>query len=99
MTAIAVWPHKVETPKDPEAVLDYILDWSDWLAAGEIITASSWTMDGDATLLLNAFSDTTATVGVSGGTTTFRLTNSITTNSVPLARQDQRTLIVKVKDK
>ncbi len=37
--------------KDPEAVLIYTFDWSNWLASGESITTSNWTIDaisGDA---------------------------------------------------
>jgi hypothetical protein len=99
MTAISTWPHKVPEAKDPEAVLDYVIDWSDWLAAGEVVVDSIWTLEGDAVLGVDTFTDETATAWVSGGTTTFHLTNSITTSSVPVARQDQRTLIIKVKDK
>ena len=28
--------------KDPNAVLDYSNDWSDWLVTGDAITASNW---------------------------------------------------------
>lgn len=31
--------------KDPEAVLIYTFDWSNWLASGESITSSNWTID------------------------------------------------------
>jgi hypothetical protein len=31
--------------KDPEAVLIYTFDWSNWLASGETITTSNWTID------------------------------------------------------
>jgi hypothetical protein len=99
MTAISTWPHKVTEAKDPEAVLDYVIDWSDWLAVGEVLVDSTWAIEGDAVLGVDQFTDTTATAWVSGGTTTFRLTNSITTSSVPVPRQDQRTLVIKVKDK
>jgi hypothetical protein len=97
MTAIATWPHKVPEPKDPDSVLDYVIDWSDWLAEGETLTASDWTMEGDAVAGTDTFTDATATLWVSGGTTTFRITSAITTDSFPVPRQDQRTLIIKVK--
>jgi len=96
---ISVWPHKVDEPKDPDAVLDYVIDWSDYLAVGEVIVSSIWVIVGDATLDLSTYTDTAATAWVSGGTTTFRLTNSVTTNSLPVARKDDRTLVIKVKDK
>jgi len=97
--AITEWPHKVPEPKDPNAVLDYVIDWSDYLAVGETLVSSSWQLSGDAVLETDTNTDTTATAWVSGGTATFRLTNSITTSSLPVARQDQRTLVIKVKDK
>ena len=97
--AISTWPHKVDQPKDPEAVLDYVIDWSDYLAIGETLVASEWALAGDAVLGIDTFTDTLATAWVSGGTTTFRLTNYITTSSTPVARRDQRTLVIKVKDK
>ena len=31
--------------KDPEAVLIYTFDWSNWLASGESITTSNWSID------------------------------------------------------
>jgi len=31
--------------KDPDAVLDYGFDWSDWLADGETISTSTWTVE------------------------------------------------------
>jgi hypothetical protein len=33
---------------DPDARLDYYVDWSAWLADGETITAASWTVTGNA---------------------------------------------------
>lgn len=99
MTAISTWPHKVPEAKDQDAVLDYVIDWSDYLAVGEVLVNSEWSLDGDATLVTDTFTDNTSTAWVSGGTTTFRLTCSITTSSVPVARQDDRTLVIKVKGK
>ena len=96
---ISTWPHKVTEPKDPDAVLDYLIDWSDWLEVGETITSSEWEMAGDALIVTDTNTDTTTTVWVSGGSATFKVTNAITTSSVPVARQDNRTLVIKVKDK
>ena len=98
-TPISTWPHKVPEVKDPNAVLDYVIDWSDWLEVGETILSSEWAMNGDATIAHNTYTDTVATVWVSGGTATFTVTNSITTTSVPVARQDDRSLTIKVKNK
>jgi len=53
--------------KDPNAVLDYTLDWSDWLEA-DTIAASTWTVDAGLTKNSDSFTDTTTTVWLSGGT-------------------------------
>lgn len=67
-------------PKDPDAVLDYAIDWSDWLD-GDTIATSQWVMPSG--IVLDSDSKTTliATAWVSGGTAdnTYTLTNRITT--------------------
>lgn len=98
-TLISTWPFKVLEPKDPDAVLDYVIDWSDWLGVAEVIALSTWVLTGDAQITHSTYTGTTATVWISGGTTTFRVTNEITTNSSPIPRKDNRTLVIKVKDK
>lgn len=45
--------------KDPQAVLDYSLDWSDWLHAGETITEHAVSCDDADALITN--------VALSGG--------------------------------
>lgn len=94
--SITRWPHRVPDPFDPDAVLDYKIDWSDWLVAGETIVDSEWLVEG-VTVVSDAFSPSDTTVWVSEATAnSFSLTNRITTNSVPVARVDDRTLIIKV---
>ncbi len=56
--------------KDPQAVLDYSVDWSAWLAQGETIAASRWTATTGITIAATpapSFTPTTATVWLSGG--------------------------------
>lgn len=81
--------------KDPASVLDYARDWSEWLAAGETITTSTWTADptnADAVLHINSSSQANgvATIWLSGGTVgvVYRITNRVTTSA---ARVDERT--------
>lgn len=85
----------VTAQKDPDAVLDYSLDWSAWLD-GDTIVSSTWTISGpDTSLTIDEDSETTTvtTVWLSAGTRTksYNATNHITTASVP-ARQDDRTI-------
>jgi hypothetical protein len=65
--------------KDAAAVLDYSIDWSQWLA-GDTIAASSWTCDQGITGVPVSGPDTTKTsIWLSGGTMgqTYKISNSI----------------------
>lgn len=81
-------------PKAPGAVLDYAVDWSDWLAAGETITESAWSISPDDDSLVEDSSDYTGiatVIWVSGGTEgqRYTLVNHITTSA---GREDERTI-------
>jgi hypothetical protein len=85
--------------KDPDAVLDYSVDWSAWLA-GDQIASSEWLLEQGA--LLEIVTDTNtatkATVWLRGGEagTTYLDTNRIVTSG---GRTDDRTISVKVEDR
>jgi hypothetical protein len=85
-------------PKAPAAVLDYQMDWSNWLASGETISSADVTADAGITVNPNGKS-----TGTSGGVVTFWLgggtagmsyivTVTVTTN----ARTDSRSIQVQV---
>lgn len=97
MTTPTRWPYKHSIPKDPDATLDYTIDWSDWLADGEAIVNSSWTLDG-VTSVNASFTTTTATVFVRGGTneTIASMTNRVTTNNT-VPRIDERTILLPIR--
>lgn len=68
--------------KDPDEVLDYLIDWgSRRLDEGDTIVSSSWTVPAGLTQTDAAFTDTTTTVWLSGGTlgTTYEITSQIVT--------------------
>lgn len=73
--------------KDPEAVLDYLLNWSEWLSSGDSVDTSTWSIEaisGDTdplTTTSSASSATTTTVKLSGGTigNLYKVYNTITT--------------------
>lgn len=95
---MAVTPIKTFT-KDPDAVLDYVIDWSVWpLADGEIITASTWTAPAGITVDSEDNDNTTTTVWLSGGTdgTKYLLTNHVTTSE---GREDDRTIRITVRER
>ena len=80
--------------KDPQAVLDYVNDWSAWLD-GDTITASTWTAATGITVTASTNTTTTATVWLSGGTLGeyYRIVNHITTAA---GRQDDRTIVIQM---
>ena len=77
--------------KDPDAVLDYQWDWSEWLAVSETITAVVITPDTGLTLDSQSNTNTTVTAWLSGGTVGegYRVVCSITTSA---AREDDRSI-------
>jgi len=83
--------------KDPAATLDYMLDWEEWLA-DDTITAATWTLTSGITKPQEAFTDTTTTVWLAGGSagTTYTATCHITTAS---GRQEDRSFRVICKDR
>lgn len=91
--------------KDPQAVLDYKVDWAapaakggPFLQDGETIATSTWTVQAGITKGSDTKDSTSATVWVSGGTadTEYALTNTVTTS---LGRTDKRTITLLVQAK
>ena len=83
--------------KDPDAVLDYTINWETWLD-GDTLTDSSWTIPTGLTKDSDAFGDSTATVWLSSGTVgiTYNIVNHITTTA---GREDDKTLVIICKEK
>ncbi|MFF8831371.1 hypothetical protein [Streptomyces sp. NPDC015131] len=81
--------------KDPDATLDWVFDWSQWLGASESITSSTMTVSAGITKASEAFSASTATVWLSGGTVgqVYSVSNKITTNQ---GRTDERSITIRV---
>lgn len=53
--------------KDPADVLDYVVDWTAWLA-GDTITDATWTIPAGLVQTAATKTSATATVWLSGGT-------------------------------
>jgi hypothetical protein len=98
-----------EWVKDPDAVLDYKFDWkaltngtgtSDWLAAGETISAHVIDADAGITVDSSAATDanTSVTVWLSGGTAgvEYLVRCEIDTSA---SRTDERTMKIKVEER
>lgn len=84
--------------KDPASVLDYGIDWSDWLASGEIISTSTWTVPTGITKDSDSKGDESTIVWLSGGTAgmAYEITNKITTSD---SRTVERTIEVIVEQR
>lgn len=70
------------TIKDPDALLDYSIDWTEWLAtATDTISASTWTIPSQLTEFTSSFGTATTVVWLSGGTAgeVYDVTNQIIT--------------------
>lgn len=83
--------------KDPDAVLDYTVDWSAWLPSGDTISAVSTSATAGITVDTSSYTTNSTTVWLSGGTegTTYDVTIHITTNG---GREDDRTIAIQVKE-
>lgn len=67
--------------KEPDAILDFEINWTDWLA-GRTITNSTWTAPAGITIQSSSNNATIAGVKLSGGTwaQNYELVNHIVTN-------------------
>ena len=95
MSVLATYIH------DPEARLDYSMNWAPWLPDGDTIDVSTWSIEPVGPTLSSAsvsVSGLVATVYVEGATEgeTYILTNHIVTIG---AREDDRSVKLKVKDR
>ena len=84
--------------KDPSAVLDYLFDWTEWLASGETIATHTITADTGITVDSSTELDGKVTVWLSGGTAgiNYKVACLITTSA---GRTDERTLWIRVVDR
>lgn len=89
-----------ETVHDPDAVLDYSLDWSQLLGDGETLASAVWTLPAGLTEAPQGQShdDTTATVWVSGGTVNenYRIVCHVVTSE---GREDDDSILLRCREK
>ena len=81
--------------KDPQAVLDYAFDWSDWLDSGETIASTTITVASGLTKDSDSESDGIVIIWLSGGTagTSYTVACKIVTSS---SRTDERSITIMV---
>ena len=89
--------------KDPNAVLDYAIDWgAEYLATDDLLAESSWSVMPDETdgvvVAGSAIEDRMTTVQAGGGVSgrLYRLVNRVVTQS---GRIDERSIVVRVENR
>lgn len=86
--------------KDPEALLDYSVDWGADYLTGDVLTESSWTVTpaelGGVSIFSSRFDLLVSTVQVGGGVAghIYRLTNHVATAE---GREDSRSIMLRVE--
>lgn len=83
--------------KDPDALLDYRLNWRPWLR-GAVIAASEWEVPDGLTEESSSFDDKTTTVRLSGGIAgvEYTVTNHITTDT---GLEDERSFVIVAQER
>jgi hypothetical protein len=83
--------------KDPNAVLDYSIDWTRWLAGDQIAT-SEWIIPSGLTKMADSKTSTSATVWLSGGSVgqSYTVTNRITTAA---GRTEDRSFTIRIEER
>lgn len=89
--------------KDPQAVLDYAIDWgADYLGDDDALADSSWSVAPDeadgVTVVGSGFADRVSTVQTGGGIAgrIYRLANRVVTRS---GRIDERSIVLRVEQR
>jgi hypothetical protein len=84
--------------KDPDALLDYTVDWSEWLMEDDEIASADWVVPAGLTEESASNTASTATVWLSGGTagSEYDVVSRIVTAD---GREDDRTITIQVTQK
>lgn len=86
--------------KDPDAVLDYLVDWGVDYLGSDVLSSSEWSVSPTEpqgiAVVEQLFETTFATVKASGGVPghVYRLTNRVSLES---GRRDSRSIVIRVE--
>lgn len=86
--------------KDPDATLDYTVDWTAWLSGvSDTISSAAWTVPAGLTQVAVSATTTSATIFLSGGTAgnSYDVVCRITT-AASTPRINDRTIRIKCKE-
>ena len=88
----------LDQKKDPDAVLDWVWDWNEWLDEGETISTSTFIASVGITMDSTSNTTKTATVWLSGGTAgqVYQVTNRIVTSA---GRTDDRSITIRATER
>ena len=83
--------------KDPQAVLDYQIDWSAWLGV-DTIASSTWTVPTGITKTLDTKTTTATTIWLSSGTAglVYSVVNTIVTAG---GRTQDQTIYISIEER
>jgi hypothetical protein len=84
--------------KDPDATLDYGVDWGAWLPTGDTISSVAWDVPSGLTQAGQSATSSVATVWLSGGTVDLEYSVRCRVTTVA-GRVDDRTLIFSIAQK
>jgi hypothetical protein len=88
-----------EKTKDPQAFLDYFIDWGTWLVAGDSIGSAVWTVPTGLTEEAATVDGTKAIVWLSGGTSGQSYTVTCHVVMTPSGREDDRSLTINMEER
>jgi len=83
--------------KDPNSILDFGFDWTDWLN-GDILNGSIWIVPEGLTKVSDNYTNILGIIWLSGGTIgkVYKVINRITTIG---GRTEDRTLVIKMRNR
>lgn len=84
--------------KDPDAVLDYVFDWTAWLDDTDTISSTTVTAATGITVDSTSFTANTVTVWLSGGTAGRNYTVACLIATAD-GRTDERTMTITVRER
>lgn len=84
--------------KDPAGIIDYTVRWSSWLASGDTISSSNWTVPPGIVKVSEANTTTDAVIFLASGTVgqIYEVTNRIITAG---GRQNDQTISILIEEK
>ena len=84
--------------KDPDATLDYIVDWTDQIATNDYIVSAAVSADPGISLHMQTFTSANHTIWLRGGTVNnrYKVRSKIWTQG---NRVDERTITVIVRER